>query len=129
VDAQELGATFAAETGFLLTRHPDTVRAPDAAFVGAAKMNALADDTGFLPFAPDLAVEVVSPRDTFAEVESKAFCWLESGTQLVLIAEPASQTVHAYRSRTNRTLLTAADTLDASDVVAGWKVRVADFFP
>ena len=129
VDDHQLGATFAAETGFLLTRDPDTVRAPDAAFVSQQKMESLEDDTGFLPFAPDLTVEVVSPNDTFADVENKAFTWLESGALLVLIVEPESETVHAYRSRSNIIVLQSTEPLDASDVVIGWKVEVSEFFP
>ncbi len=128
VDDHDLGATFAAETGFLLATDPDTVRAPDAAFLAQDKLHMLADDGGFLPCAPDLAVEVVSPSDTFVEVESKALMWLEFGAKLVLIVEPESETVHAYRSRTDIVVLTAGETLDASDSVPGWVVQVADFF-
>jgi Uma2 family endonuclease len=129
VDDHALGCTFAAETGFLLARNPDTVRAPDAAFVSQDKMASLEDDSGFLPFAPDLAVEVVSPTDPFAAVEQKAFHWLNAGTRLVLIVEPASETVHAYRSRSNITVLNATEWLDATDVIPGWKVQVMHFFP
>lgn len=129
VDDNGLGATFAAETGFLLETEPDTVRAPDGAFVKQDKMDSLEDEFGFLPFAPDLAIEVVSPSDTFAEVEKKAFMWLDFGTKLVLMVEPLSETVHAYRSRTNIVVLTSSDVLDATDTVAGWSVQVADFFP
>lgn len=129
VDDHRLGETFAAETGFLLARNPDTVRAPDAAFVGQDKMNTLEDDSGFLPFAPDLAVEVVSPNDTFADVENKAFAWLDSGTRLVLIVEPESETVHAYRSRSNIAVLKSTEVLDAMDAVPGWSVKVSEFFP
>ena len=129
VDDNDLGATFAAETGFLLATDPDTVRAPDGAFLVKDKMAKVQDDSGFLPYAPDLAVEVVSPSDTFAEVEKKAFMWLDFGTNLVLIVEPLSKTVHAYRSRKNIVVLRSNDVLDATDTVAGWKVQAADFFP
>lgn len=129
VDDNHLGATFAAETGFLLAADPDTVRAPDAAFVRREKMEILEDDSGYLPFAPDLAVEVVSRTDTFADVERKAFSWLDAGTQLVLIVEPKPETVHAYRSRSSVRVLRPGDVIDAADVVAGWKVRVEEFFP
>ncbi len=124
----DLGVTFAAETGFLITTNPDTVRAPDAAFVCQDKMNQLEDDSGFLPFAPDLAVEFVSPNDTFADVENKAFSWLDAGTQLVLIVEPKSQTAHAYRSRRNIRVLKSGEEIDASDVVTGWNVAVTEIF-
>lgn len=128
VDEHELGYAFAAETGFMISREPDTVRAPDAAFVNRARMSEVEDDSGFLPFAPDLAVEVVSPHDSFAEVENKALSWLEAGTQLVLIVEPESETVHAYRSRSLIVVLKSTEILDASDAVDGWKVSVSDLF-
>ena len=108
VDDQNLGVVFAAETGFRISSNPDTVRAPDAAFVCREKMDQLDDDSGFLPFAPELAIEVVSPNDTFAAVEKKAFSWVDAGTQLVLIIEPESETVHAYRSRSNMMFSNAA---------------------
>jgi Uma2 family endonuclease len=123
-----LGVTFAAETGFLIATGPDTVRAPDAAFACYKKMEQLDDDSGFLPFAPDLAVEVVSPNDTFAEVEQKAFSWLDAGTQLVLVVEPESETVHAYRSSSNIKVLKPGELVDASDVVNGWKFSVSEIF-
>lgn len=128
VDDHNLGVTFAAETGFRISTDPDTVRAPDAAFVCREKMDLLEDDSGFLPFAPELAVEVVSPNDSFAAVEKKAFSWLDAGTQLVLIIEPESETVHAYRSRSNIKVLNTDDTIDADDVIAGWTARVEELF-
>lgn len=128
VDHHELGYAFAAETGFLISREPDTVRAPDAAFVGHEKMSQLEDDSGFLPFAPDLAIEVVSPHDSFVEVENKALAWLEAGTELVLIVEPESANVHSYRSRSRISVLKSDEILDASDVVDGWSVRISDLF-
>ncbi len=69
VTAQNLGRVFAAETGFLLATNPDTVLAPDAAFVRAERLAQMGDVVGFIPGAPDLAVEVISPSDTYTEVE------------------------------------------------------------
>jgi Uncharacterized protein conserved in cyanobacteria len=64
--ARERGAsvTYAAETGFVLARNPDTVRAPDVAFVSMERAAQHLGHTGFFEGAPDLAVEVVSPHDT-----------------------------------------------------------------
>ncbi len=65
VEAHRLGETYGADTGFLLSRDPDTVRAPDAAFVTAATLASRSPaDQGFFPGAPDLAVEVTSPSDS-----------------------------------------------------------------
>ena len=91
-------------------------------------MDQLDNDSGFLPFAPDLAVEVVSPNDTFAAVEKKAFSWLQAGTQLVLIVEPESQTVHAYRSHSNILVMKSGEVIDANDVVVGWTAPVEKLF-
>src|SRR4051794_7611843 len=66
--SQRLGRAFAAETGFLITRDPDTVRGADVAFVRAEKLVRVVNRKKHLPFAPDLAVEVNSPNDRPAEV-------------------------------------------------------------
>lgn len=75
-----------------------------------------------------MAIEVVSPHDSFAEVESKALTWLESGSQLVLIVEPESETLHAYRSRSDISVLTSTELFDAGESVPGWQVQVSDIF-
>ena len=69
VRQQDLGAVFAAETGFKTANDPDTVRAPDAAFVSKERIEAVGEVEGYWPGAPDLAVEVVAPNDRFSEEE------------------------------------------------------------
>ena len=71
VRANDLGEVFAAETGFILRRDPDTVRAPDAAFVDRERLPAGELPPGYLEMVPDLAVEVVSPGDSAREVLEK----------------------------------------------------------
>ena len=128
VRANQLGAVYAAETGFLVARNPDTVRAPDVAFVGKRKLDPTGDIDGYLPLAPDLAVEVVSPNDSSTFVEAKAQMWLEAGTAMVLVVDPATRTVRVYRTKDSIDVLTESDELDASAVVAGWKLAVGEFF-
>jgi len=64
VEAHDLGVVCAADTGFLVGRNPDTVRAPDAAFVSKERMGAGPPPKKFWPFPPDLAVEIVSPSES-----------------------------------------------------------------
>jgi Uma2 family endonuclease len=128
VRRHRLGKVYAAETGFLLSRAPDTVRAPDVAYVRAERAAQIEDPQGFVPFAPDLACEVISPRDSFADVEEKALAWLSAGTRLVLLAEPQTETLHAYRAADQIVLLQQPAELDAGDVVPGWKVAVREVF-
>lgn len=128
VDRENLGVVFAAETGFRIASEPDTVIAADVSYVAHSRMKGIEEETHFLPLAPDLVVEVISPSDTFTKVESKSFLWLDSGCRLVLLADPKTEMVHAYRARSNIQLYEGDATLDASDVVPGWQVQVAQFF-
>ncbi len=124
----ELGVVFAAETGFLIARDPDTVRAPDVAFVNGERLEHIEDDAGYLPLAPDLVGEVISPSDTFSEVEKKAFGWLSAGTRMVLLIDPETRTLHVYRAADRILVLNEEAELDACDVVPGWRFRVGELF-
>ena len=77
----KLGKVYAAETGFILHRNPDTVRAPDAAFVTAERAKETEGNEGFFPGPPDLAVEVISPNDSDEDVEAKVLDYLRAGTR------------------------------------------------
>jgi Uma2 family endonuclease len=125
VRENDLGVVFAAETGFKLRADPDTVRAPDVAFVTKQHFAQVGDVTGYWPGAPDLAIEVLSPGDRFSEVEEKVFDWLDAGTRLVIVLDPRKRTGTAYRSRSNIRVYTDTETLDASDVVPRWTFAVA----
>ena len=128
VTANRLGAVYAAETGFILRRNPDTVRAPDVAFLRQERVQEVGDVAGYWPGAPDLAIEVISPSDTYAEVEEKVFEWLDAGTLMVLVVNPRMRSVTVYRSLANIIVLTQNDTLDGGDVVPGWTMPVKDIF-
>ena len=118
----------AAETGFLLSRDPDHVRAPDVAFVRRERVEAVGYTHGFFPGAPDLAVEVISPSDRYTEVDEKVAEWLAAGTSMVVVVNPRNRTVRVHRPTTDSVLLTEEDTLDGGDVVPGWEMPVADIF-
>ena len=76
------GAVFAPGTGFVLSTDPDTVRAPDAAFVAAERLPTGDLPAGYMRLAPDLVVEVVSPLDTASELQSKVCTWLDAGCRV-----------------------------------------------
>ena len=120
-----LGVVFAAETGFLLRRDPDTVRAPDVAFVSAERWS---PGEGFFPGSPDLAVEVVSPSDSFVEVEEKVSEWLAAGTRAVVVVNPRRRAVSLHRENGAVQRLGVSETLDLSFVVPGFRVGVAELF-
>ena len=123
-----LGVVFAAETGFKIFDNPDTVRAPDTAFVRQERIEAVGEIEGYWPGAPDLAVEVVSPNDRFAEAEEKVADWLAAGTRTVLIANPRGETVTVRRSEREALILPEGETIEGGEVVPGWTLPVADVF-
>ena len=126
VKTHNLGAVYAAETGFKLAE--DVVRAPDVAFIRRERVEEVGQTAGFWPGAPDLAAEVVSPGDTYAEVEDKIADWLDAGTRLVVIVNPSTQTVALYRSWNDIRVLTIDDVLDGGEVVPNWTLPVRDIF-
>lgn len=129
VNAQKLGRVLAAETGFQLGTGPDTVQAPDVAFVTDARIRAVTFDARkYFPGAPDFLAEVLSPSDTYSEVQKKVARWLEGGARMVVLVDPAKVLLFVHRPGRPVQILAAADTLDASEVVDGWRVRVADIF-
>lgn len=124
----DAGVTFGAETGFILARDPDTVRAPDAAFVPTARAEAIGRTEKYWPAAPDFAAEVISPGETVARVEAKALGWLQAGTSVVLVLDPFRHTAMAYRRPGDVRVHRGDEVLDLSDAVPGWRVALADFF-
>ena len=117
VRARDLGAVYAAETGFKLAADPDVVRAPDVAFVRRDRVEAVGETGGFWPGAPDLAAEVLSPAD-----------WLDAGTRLVVVVDPENQTVTLHRSHRDVRVLTNDDVLEGGEVVPDWTLPVRDIF-
>ena len=123
-----LGCVFATGTGFTLQRNPDTVRAPDAAFVAKDRMPPGEAPDGYLPLAPDLAVEVISPNDRPRDIREKVADWLNAGTRLVWVIYPASRTATVHRPPGTVEELEEADTLDGADVVSGFSCVLRELF-
>src|SRR5215213_9115034 len=128
VEENRLGTVYAAETGFRLSSDPDTVRAPDVAFVSRARVEAIGEIEGFWPEAPDLAVEVISPGDSYSDVEEKVFDWLDAGTKMVVVINPRQRSATVYKSPTDIAVLAEADVLAGEDVVPGFELAVREIF-
>ncbi|MGH7556734.1 MAG: Uma2 family endonuclease [Gemmatimonadota bacterium] len=127
VEERGLGEVLASETGFVLFEEPPTVRAPDAAFVAGGRIPSPAPP-GYGRLAPDLAVEVVSPSNTVADIHAKVMDYLDAGSRLVWVMDPSTRSVTAYRSRKRIRLLTEGDELDGEDVLPGFRMPLAEVF-
>lgn len=120
-----LGRVLAAETGFKLAADPDTVRAPDVAFI---RRERLPDPppAGYAAPAPDLVVEVLSPDDRPGEVLAKVADWLTAGTRLVWVVDPARRSARVYRADGSESFAGLDDRLDGEDVVPGFVCRLGE---
>jgi Uma2 family endonuclease len=128
IKANNLGVTYGAETGFKIARDPDTVLAPDIAFIRRERIEQVGIQKKFREGAPDLAVEVLSPGDTYEEVSAKVEEWLAAGALAVWVVSPKRRNVTVYRSMTDVETLGEADELDGGEVVPGFRCRVAEIF-
>jgi Uma2 family endonuclease len=127
VEQQELGVVLGAETGFRVATDPDSVLAPDAAFICKERLGANLPD-GFFPGPPDLAVEVLSPNDRFSEVLAKVQNWLDAGCKSVWVVDPKTQTVTVYGADRKVAIFGSADALTGDDLFPGFSTPVAAIF-
>jgi Uma2 family endonuclease len=123
-----IGVTIGAETGFVLASDPDTVRAPDAAFVTAARADAVGRTDKYWPGAPDFAIEVASPNDRPGELEAKAIGWVAAGTTAVLVLDPTTRLATIYCADGEPRVFAGRQAIDTCNAVPGWHVSAEDFF-
>jgi len=123
-----LGEVYPGDAGFQLERDPDTVRAPDVAFVSRDRLRPIDEATGYFPGAPDLAVEIVSPSETAGDVLAKVADYLKAGTRLVWVYYPRTGKLSVFRPDGSLAELGSGDTLSGEDVLPGFAVTVGELF-
>ena len=125
VRREKLGAVSAQDTGFKIESDPDTVRAPDVAYLSSARMSSVGP-RGYAAVAPDLAAEVMSPNDRAGEILTKVGAWLSAGSRLVWVVDPDREEVRVYRPNGSVTIIPGDGSLDGEDVVQGFSCSVQD---
>jgi Uma2 family endonuclease len=113
------------DAGFKIESDPDTVRAPDVAFIDRSRAGQL-PATGYASSAPDFAVEVVSPGDRAGELLAKVGQWLDAGTTLVWVIDPARAKASIYRDDGEVTIVAADGRLDGAPVLPAFTCSLAD---
>src|SRR2546423_14419939 len=103
-----LGLVFAQDTGFKIGSDPDTVRAPDVAFV-AGDRTGLIGARGYAEMAPDLLAEILSPDDRPADVLAKVADWLGAGARLGWGIGPHRSGARGYRRAGTPAVLPGAE--------------------
>ena len=120
------------EVGFHLRHSPDTVRAPDVAFVSSMSPEEMTG--GFINVPPDLVVEVVSPNDKADELSKKVTDYIDEGVKLIWVVYPDQRKIETYYKRGSGkgshqfNILTEKDTLSGEDVVPGFYCVVSEIF-
>ena len=125
---RKLGRVFAAETGFLISRNPDTVRGPDAMYISYARLPDSGRIEGYIPCAPDLAVEVVSPTDTFSKVTEKAQSYVTAGVRLAWVVDPQTRRAYVFKKGKPVENLTEENSLSGEDVLPGFELPLKEVF-
>lgn len=125
VERHGLGEVFAQDTGFKIARDPDTVRAPDVAFVAQARLDRIPPE-GYADLAPDFVVEILSPGDRPGEVLEKIGQWLDAGVRLVWVLDPIRRGARIYRADGTVAMLGPGDELDGEDVFPGFRLPLGE---
>ena len=116
------------EGGFILGRDPDTVLAPDLAFIRTENIPPRGQRRGFHAIVPDLVAEVLAPSNTASEINEKVRIYLDAGVRLVWVVDPRLRTVNVHDATGVGRMLGTGDTLDGGDVLPGFTLPLAELF-
>lgn len=128
IEKNNLGEFYGAETGFILFENPDTVRAPDYAFITKPRLSQIGNHDKFVPIPPDFAVEVISPNDRWQAVEEKVAEYLEAGVRLVWIVSPYVRSVYVYHESGDVAVVKQNGVLHGFDVLPNFSMPAKRLF-
>jgi Uma2 family endonuclease len=120
--------TVLVEAGYLLRRAPDTVRGPDVSFVSAARLSPERVPEQFIPGAPDLAIEILSPSSRWSDVEEVIADYFTAGARLVWLVDPGERRVVVRYADRPPKIVAAGDILDGEEVVPGFALAAGELF-
>ena len=128
--ANRVGWAWPADAGYRCFPHkPGMVRFPDASFIRLGRLPGEQFPEGHTEIPPDLAVEVVSPKDRAEVLMEKLLDYRAAGVRLVWVIYPAAGIAHVYRPDRVISEVAADEFLTGEDIVPGFRVRLADLFP
>jgi len=125
VEAQRLGGVYGPDTSFQIGPNE---RLPDIAFVAADRIPPEGEPQGMWPFAPDLAVEILSPTDLHEKVSGKIREYFTAGVRQVWLISPEYKTVTIYQSPTEVRMLTEEVELSSDEILPGFRCRLRELF-
>jgi Uma2 family endonuclease len=126
--ADVFGGWVTGESGFHIEVDPDTVLAPDVAYIRPDRIAAEDFEQTYPQLAPDVAVEIDSPSSRRGERRRKLLAYHKRGTRLVLLVDEMRRTITVEHADGRTEVLGDADVFDGGDAMPGFRVSVADFF-
>lgn len=126
---RDLGTVFGADSGFQLSRDPDTVLVPDVSFISKHRLPPRETWRRFLPLAPDLVFEILSSSNTSREMAEKTRRYFAAGSRMVVIVDPFALKAEARTPRVNKPhILSIGDTLELDDIIPGFRIPMKTLF-
>ena len=103
-------------------------RIPDVAFISEEKIPESGEPQAFWSFAPDLAIEIVSPTDFYQNVLGKIYEYFDAEVKQVWLINPANETLTIYYSFDETKVLLKTDTLTCEEILTGFRLKLSDIF-
>jgi Uma2 family endonuclease len=132
VEANDWGRVYSSDARYeTVSETPTskaTVRMPDVSFVQTSRLP-VPEDIYTMPFAPDLAVEVLSESNEYGDMENKVNEYFSKGGRLVWVVNVWRREVYVYRvGKRERETFAATEELDGGDILPGFKLPVQAIF-
>jgi Uma2 family endonuclease len=125
-----IGWALSSEAGYQCFPHdPGRIRKPDVSFIRYGRLPGGVLPEGWAKIRPDLAVEVVSPKDLADELDEKLADYEKAGIPLVWVIYLGSRQVMVYRGDGSVSRLREADELSGEDIIPGFRCPVRDILP
>jgi len=125
--SSRLGAVFAQDTGFHIARDPDTVLAPDLAFIRADRLPSR-DEDRYPAIVPDLVAEIMSPSDRRRVVVAKMHHWITAGVRVAWLIEPKQRRATIFFADGSELAVAPDGVLTAGDVLPGFACALREVF-
>lgn len=125
---RQLGHVRAGEVGVYTRRNPDRVRAADVLYISNHRYAQRTAAAGYLDVAPELVVEILSPRDMVIDLTEKLREYFAIGVTLVWVVDPAARRVLVYRALTQVRELAETGRLSGEEVLPGFELPVAALY-
>lgn len=128
-DSTPLGLLAPADASYqCFAKDPGMVRKPDVSFIRAERVPPEEELEGHCRIVPDLVAEVVSPNDSYSEVEEKVDEYLEAGVRLVWVLDPSTRSIRVHRQNGTVADLRESEELDGEEVLPGFRCKVGGLF-